>query len=224
MIDKTNSSEKDSVFIKEYNVNERYYSITFKDSLTYYGTGKFNSLEKFDEIDLPSGTIIEKYGFYENVKDSLRLNAYLFANRSFIYFKLSGEKIVLANMNKDCIEIFDLKEGKSKLISGPERYQVMYNSTGKGENSMMEPNKDTRYAFVGGTVSNEYIYLVYSGGKMLNDENPYFGKSIYIYDWNGNPIRQLNFTQEILGLAISKNNDLIFTYDANNGYIIKAKI
>ncbi|MBW6481034.1 MAG: TolB-like 6-bladed beta-propeller domain-containing protein, partial [Bacteroidales bacterium] len=47
---------------------------------------------------------------------------------------------------------------------------------------------------------------------------------IYVYDWNGNPIRKLNFDRQIEGIAVSKDDKTLYAYDVNSGFLIKSDI
>ena len=123
----------------------------------------------------------------------------------------------------DQIEIFNTKKQTSRVIQGPEGYDVEFQPMKVGENYVMSPNNKTRYAFINGAVTDNNIYLAYSGSLFL-DENSYFGKSIYVYDWEGNPIRKLIFKKNILSLTVSDDDKTIFAYDANKGFIVQANI
>ena len=87
----------------------------------------------------------------------------------------------------------------------------------------MKRTEKTRFAFVNGTVTNKYIYISYSG-LLCRDKNSHYGKCVYVYDWDGNPIRKLVFNRFIEGLVVSDDDKTMYAYDVNTGFIIQSNI
>lgn len=220
IIDKSKAIAYDStIYFKEYPVKENYYMIGFNDSLHYFGVGNNNSAFKIQEIDLISGKEINQYGEYKNISPNIPLVSFKSAHESFIYIKPKGNKIVLPYRYLDAVEIFNINTQKSVIIHGPEGFDVMFNPLPNG----MERTDKTRFAFVNGTITNKYIYLSYSG-LLCNSENSYYGSKVYVYDWDGNPIRKLILNKQILGIAISEDDKTMYAYDVNTGFIIQSNI
>jgi hypothetical protein len=209
------------ISFNEYPVNEDYYMIDFKDKLHYFGVGFEHSAYKIQEVDLISGKIINEIGTFERKPDDLEYSAIKTAYQCFIHVKPTGNKIVLAYRFTDAIEIFDLKTQKSILIQGPEGFNVDFQPA---KNTMYRTDK-TRFAFVsgGGTVTNNYIYMCYSG-DLAKKSGATYARYIYVYDWDGNPVRKLILDRQIEGLAVSKDNSVIYAFDVNTGFLIQAKI
>jgi hypothetical protein len=203
----------------EYPFENHYYMIDFKDSLHFFGVGNINSKYKIQEIDLISGRVINEYGKIEQTSGDIPLQLFKSVYQSFIFARPNGDKIVLPYRYIDAIEIFDTKTGSSIAIHGPEEYDVKYEALPNG----MSRTDKTRFAFVNGTVTNEYIYLAYSG-RTRKSSNSYDGNYVYVYDWDGNPIRKLTLDRYIQGLAVTKDNKILYSFDVNTGYLIQAKI
>lgn len=208
-----------SVSFNEYPHENQYYMIDFKDSLHYFGVGSVNSGFKIQEIDLNSGKVVNEYGKIEKTPKNIPLQLFKSAYQSFIFAKPTGDKLVLPYRYLDAIEIFNVKTRSSVAIHGPEGYDVEYMPLNNGAGRTQK----TRIAFVNGTVTNEYIYLAYSG-KTENSSNPYYGNCIYIYDWDGNPVRMLVLNKYIQGLVVTKDNKILYAFDVNTGFLIQAKI
>jgi hypothetical protein len=214
-------SNKTVDYFSEYPVKDDYYMIAFKDSLHYFGVGHENSAFKVQEIELFSGKKINEFGSFEKVPDNIKFGSFKAAHQCFIHVKPSGEKIVLAYRFTDAIEIFDIRTQKSFIMHGPEKFDVEFQTAG----SQMHRTNKTRFAFVsgGGTVTDNYIYMLYSG-DLTQNEGSIYAKCIYVFDWNGNPIRKLNFDGQIEGIAVSKDDKTLYAYDVNSGFLIKSDI
>ena len=57
-----------------------------------------------------------------------------------------------------------------------------------------------------------------------NTEQSYHGRSIYVYDWNGNPRRKLILNRLIEGFVVSNDDRTLYAYDANTGFLMQADI
>ena len=207
------------VSFNEYSHENHYYMIDFKDSLHYFGVGSISSHFKIQEIDLTSGKVTKEFGKIEKLPENMSLMLFKSIYQSLIFSKPTGDKLVLPYRYLDAIEIFNTETGKGITILGPENYDVKYIPLPHG----MSRTDETRFAFVNGAVTNEYIYLAYSG-RTRKDPNSYDGNYIYIYDWDGNPIRKLILDRYIQGMAVSKYNNTLYAFDINTGFLIQAQI
>ncbi len=187
-------------------------------------TGRYDSPYKIFILGLP-GLNTEKQ-FLPYSPDTLtpypqtKKTAY----ESFLFLKPKGDKCVLACRYADQVEITDLATQRSKIIKGPEIYEpdvvIMKNNDGK-ELSTRGP--DTRYAFVKGKVTDKFIYLLYSGNNHQT-EHLYYGKYIYVYDWQGNPVKKLELENEILDMAVTRNDSLLYIYEPATKSVKTAKL
>ena len=78
----------------------------------------------------------------------------------------------------------------------------------------------TRYAFVTGATTDQFIYLLYSGNNHQGKYRSY-GKYIYKYDWEGNPIERLELPEYTRDFAVTSDDRIIYTYDPKDKVIKK---
>ncbi|MBG7630354.1 MAG: hypothetical protein IZT56_07965 [Bacteroidetes bacterium] len=207
------------IVFNEYPYKEYFYAMSFKDSLNYFTIGDKKSNLKIKEKNLISDKQMNEFGEFGNIPKNMSIGSYKSAHQSFIFVKPSSDKLVLSYRFTDTMEMFNIKTGKSTAIQGPEVFNVSFEPI---RETMLKTDK-TRCAFIDGSVTDKYIYLAYSGAS-YNNPNKYSGKSIYIYDWDGNPIRKLNFKKNISTFTISKDDNTIYAYDIDTGFIINANI
>lgn len=205
--------------INKYPLKNDYYKIVFKDNLHYFGVGSDKSTFKIQEVDLISGIEVNEFGTFENIPKSIDFQAFKAAHQCFIYMNPNGKKVVLAYRFTDAIEIYNVKTQEGVKIHGPEKFDVDFQAAGK----VMYRTDRTRFGFVGGTVTNKYIYMCYSG-LLTESENAYSAKFIYVYDWDGNPVRKLNLDKYVDSIEVSGDDKTLYAYDAELGFIIQANI
>lgn len=212
-----------TVNFNEYSINDNYYMISFIDSLKYVSVGNIKSSTKASEIDLIQSKKIHDYGEFYNIPESLPLDAVKDAYTPFVFSKPNGEKIVLAYRHTDVIEIYNLLDNKKTAIKGIEQFDVDFVVRNRKNHHFMGRTENTRMAFINGCVTDKYIYMIYSG-RYTKDENSDYGNSIYVYDWDGNPVKKLNLDRDIFTIGVSNNDESLFSYDLNTGYIINSEI
>ncbi len=207
-----------SIPFKEYPLEGRFYKINFVDSLHLIANGDIDSPLKLQKIDLVSSKKISEFGIFKNVKDDYDISSIKKAYESFPFSKPTGNKVVLAYRYIDEVEIFDVDKQTSHITRGPGDFELdpkIFQTGGRTINTI--------HTFVTGTVTDKYIYLLYSG-KIDTEVNPHHGNSIYVYDWEGNPIKKMILKKEILSIVVSADDTLLYAFDPNTGYILKAVI
>ena len=210
---------KDTVIRKDYPVPVFYYSVQLIDSMKILGAGAYNSRSKIEEMDLWSGKITKAMGSFDNVPKEIPFNSWKNAYESFLFTRPAEDKFVLACRFADQVEIFDLKNQKSRLVKGPDKYEPAFNPIIVSGMDMAERNEKTTFAFLNGMTTQNYIYLLYSGhheGEHINA-----GKYIYVYDWKGKPIKRFQTDRYITCFAVSADDQIMYAFDPETRAVVK---
>ena len=210
--------------VREMAVPSFYYSIQLLNDSGIVASGDYDSDYKVAQLTLSTGHIEKQIAPWSFDPKAPSPRARKMGYESFLLLQPSGGKCALACRYADQLEIIDLDFRQSKIIKGPENYEpavmVMKGNDGK---ELSARNSDTRYAFVKGKVTDQFIYLLYSGNNH-NSSHLYYGKSIYVYDWNGNPVQKINLTGYVLDFVVTKDDSLLYTYDPASNYIQVARL
>lgn len=198
--------------------NNRYYRINLIDSVQCIATGGEISKFKIQKIDLPTGAI-EEFGKLKSYPKDLPSNVFTMASLTQSFLKPTKNKMVLAYVYTDIIEVFDLNTKKSISLQGPEKFDSHF----RIHNDKWLENNQTRVAFLGGTTTNKYIYLLYSG-KKFKEEKSFRGDQIFIYDWDLNPIKQITLDREVFQISVSRDDKTLYSYDELTGYIVSTAL
>lgn len=209
--------------IKEYNVTPSFYSVQLIDSTRLLGTAPAGSTARLEMLDLASGAIVQQYGSLGTPPPGTPEGAWNQAFESLLLLSPTGNKAVAACRFTDRIELFDLTTKKSTLIKGPENFEVAFKPIKVAGVYMMERVTKTRFAFISGYATDRFIYLLYSG---LQHETPHHSdaKYIYVYNWQGNPVKKYLLNNYVMSIAVSAGNHWLYAFDAASGALLKATI
>lgn len=216
----------DAVTLKEYDIPEFYYSVSLLDSLQFIASGRSETPEKLHRIQLPAFKILSAYGSFSNPTGKTPLNTWRESFTAFIFNHPDQPVAVLACRYTDQVDFIDLKTGKSRIVKGSENYPAMFGSIFFNGTDRLERTEDTRFAFVSGAVTKNYVYLLYSGNHEVDGAGNLnsTGKKVYVYDWQGNPVKMLNFPQMISCIWVDENNTLLYAFDTDREMIVKATL
>ncbi|MBK6826270.1 MAG: hypothetical protein IPG86_05130 [Chitinophagaceae bacterium] len=219
-----NSSEP--VQLKEYDFPEFYYSVLLLDSLQVIATGRYDAAEKLHRIQLPAFKLLSAYRLYTPPPGKTPLNTWRESFISFLFKHPDQSMAVLACRFTDQLDFVDLKTGKSRVVKGPENFPAMFGSIYSNGRDHLERTEDTRFAFVSGTVTAKYVYLLYSGNHEVDGAGNLnsTGKKVYVYDWAGKPVRVLNFPQYISCISVNDDDSLLYAFDTDREMIIRAAL
>lgn len=207
--------EKGSTELK---LDTYYEQIKYYDNSTYIATSSSPSNKKFYFINKKIGDLHETKGEFINIPTGIELNQIpdFFQSSSGVNLKLN--KVVNAYRWMDIIEIFDIKKGKSKYIKSPRNIENKLVRGINGELSL-ERGGEAKECFVDIAYTDDYIYGLFSGNED-NTSGAYLSNIIYVFDWNGNPIKQLNLDRKVMSISVNQSAKRIYSFDIETGEVI----
>lgn len=205
-------------------INNSIGRICMIDSLRYWRVANLSSTKKISIGNLANSDFSEETGDFNHIPSDIPLEVFKDAYSSKILLKPDGEKTVVAYRYTDAIEIFNTSDKSYITIQGPEVFPVEYvaREAEDGHNFMAKTRK-TRKAFVNVATTDEFIYILYSGCRN-GDENWSYGQEIYVFDWNGKPVKSYLLDRYVYTFGVSSDNSTIYSFDRSTGYLLKATI
>lgn len=205
---------------QEYTLQNRYYYAGYVDTNQIVANGDYESDYMLAFVDVKSGATTRKILPYAADPTGVSSSFDKIAHESLFFLKPSGEKGVLAHRYADRVDVVDLKTEKVTVITGPEGFspELTKMETPDGY-AMASRNTQTRFAFLSGKSTNKYIYLLYSGYHE-DTEHKYNGSFIYVYDWEGKPVKKILLQEDIMDFAVTSDDKKIYTHDPK-AYSIK---
>lgn len=92
------------------------------------------------------------------------------------------------------------------------------------------PAKDERNGFITATVTEKYIYALYSGKIMDRRSleslsNAFLSKNVYVFDWQGKQVKCYQLDQEVRSIAVDTKDEMLYaaSYEGEP-HLIKYKL
>ena len=221
--------DNSDVKFNSFPIKNFHYQIAPLDTLRYLSVGDRSSLSKIQLIDMISEKTIKEYGKFTLIDDA-PIDAVKDGYQSLITPKPFGDKVVLPYRYEDIIEIYDLKADTSIAVQGPDQIVLDFKPTKirEGESVYMV-EKETRRTYGRATVTDEYIYLPYSGHRRgdRSEEERFkwnYQNVIHVFDWGGNPIKKLVLDCYVSSITVSKDNKTLYSFNPETGYLMKVDL
>ena len=195
------------------------YGINFLAENKILGSLINESAFKFQFIDIEQNIITKEFGeFYkypENLEQST-LQSY-FQRKSMV--RLDKKLVATAYRWHNAIEITDLNDLSSKIIYSPDKVQNENDIIEYDGKLIFDRSGTTKKCYNDIFVTDNFIYAIFSG---LEDDIPNSGfcKIIHIYDWEGNPIKQINLDRGVLSISVNSDDSRIYSFDIDTGEVI----
>jgi TolB-like 6-blade propeller-like len=205
-------------------INNSIGRICMIDSVTYWLVTNLSSTKKISIGNLVDSDFSEETGDFNQIPSDIPLEVFKDAYSSKILKKPDGEKVVVAYRYTDALEIFNTSDKSFITIQGPEVFPVEYIAREAIDgHKYMAKTRKTRKAFVDGATTEKFIYLLYSGCRYY-DKNWSYGQEIYVFDWNGTPVKRYLLDRYVLTIGVASDDSTIYSFDNNTGYIISSNV
>lgn len=209
---------------QEFPIPVFYYSTVLLNDSVLLGAGNYDGQFKLESFDMKTGMLLKQLIPYSTDLAYFVPREQKMAYESFLFLKPAGDRCVLASRYADQIEIVDLNNNVSKIIRGPEGFGPdMVVANGNDGKKLSTRNSNTRYAFVKGKTNNKFIYLLFSGHQH-ESEHLHYGNCIFVYDWEGHPVKKLQFKDDILDFDITSDNSILYACHPKGNFISKTKL
>lgn len=141
--------------------------------------------------------------------------------KAFIFdgkLKVSPDKTKLAYAALFCdvIEIFNIKNGNMEKIKTLFTFLPEYSDGSNGDQIRVAVKHSTPMGYLDLFAGDNYIYALYNGRTKEAFKDRYFyGNQIHIFDWEGNPVKNLIVDRDIRALSVDETNNLLYTISYN---------
>lgn len=191
-------------------LNSNYSWVSKLDADRYIGTGYF---DKRYVISDKSGSIIAyalDYPYKNDFKNASNFDV-AFAMQAILKVRPDGKRIVLATYSSPNIEIVSVENSKLSKLS--ELYYGQPGFVPRSGNGMItvDYNADNTWGFIDVSVTNGYIYLLYSGRSRKKDGSPLsIAKTVLVYTWEGKPLARYKLDRDVNSIAIDESNNRLY--------------
>ena len=127
--------------------------------------------------------------------------------------KPNGKRMVWAGYSSDMFEIYEIEDHQLNIIKNYCYDLPIYEEERGGMGGFSaSPLSNSKRAFNDMDVTEKYIYTLYSGRSReeCDIETAIKGNTILIFDWDGNPIKNLKLDRLINRFTVSSDNKFIY--------------
>lgn len=208
----------DSYAVNQYKLDDNsYYRFTMLNDSILLGTNNPVSNKKISYVNLKNGEK-ESKGEYAYLDESLPLAALVDASSCYIDINPKTKDILLSYRYTDMVEIFDSEGHIKRALHGPVGFDIDFMPRQTG----MTKTSNTRKAFVTSYVTEDSIYLLYSGHT--REEGWAYGSEIFVFSWDGKPLRKYVLPEQIYTFAVDEKNQLFYIYSLQTDQLVKANM
>lgn len=182
----------------------------------FVASGDIESSHKLSFFDSTGRKVAEKGEFNGSFPDGQRF----FYKRAFtanINVRPDQKMFTATYLNSDVIEIYKSDGTLLKALHGPENFNVSPSSPSDANNGFVF-NEITKMAYVNCYVTQNRIYVLYSG-KKIDELYTDAGHKLFVFDWNGKPISQYRFDDPFLAFGVT-NDDLKLYAISSKRYVL----
>jgi hypothetical protein len=148
---------------------------------------------------------LEKFPFVDfdipNFKTNISKENLKFLLKGKIAYDSNLDRIIIAYLNFDLIEVYNLKGERLKYFINNTNYIPIL------QNELY----NYHFCYYKVSTDEEYIYALYSGFELIDGSDDYRqGKTIQVFDKDLNPVRKYELDTPINSFVINKNNRIIY--------------
>lgn len=135
-----------------------------------------------------------------------------------------GERFFFVCRKSEVFEIIEVTQD-DKLTKKFEFHGEMgdYKAEGDGVNSISAAiSRYSKLKFIDSYATQQYIYLLYSDRVIDGGvENPYSANRVFVFDWNGKPVKLFNLDVDVNCIAINESDDNMYAYSNDTEQLLK---
>ena len=201
-----------------YKLDRFYYRFAMLNDSTMLGTNDLSAKTKIAYVNLETGQVVGRSD-YAYLDEEIGLAALIDACSCYIDVNPRTKDIALSYRYMDVLEIYDAEGHLKSAIQGPACFDVDFQPRGSG----MGKTEDTRKAFVNSYATENAIYLLYSGNKRT-EENWAYGSEIFVYSWDGTPLKRYLLDRPVYTFAVDETKKVIYSYSLKSDELVKGQI
>lgn len=142
-----------------------------------------------------------EYPRLEEPKEYINVEKSYFFYHGCLASRPDGKRFVYGTRGGCIMEIYDCSDDQISLVKENRFFKPDYETSQRGESKpYIKLKKGSIWGISEFSCTNKYIYAEYTEGTI--DDNP----TIAVFDWEGNPVKQLLFEGKIISVTIHEND------------------
>ncbi|KAF5045841.1 TolB-like 6-blade propeller-like protein [anaerobic digester metagenome] len=148
-----------------------------------------------------------QYPKFKAIDDSVAIRETLFLEKNEIDIKPDHTKLVSATLAGAIIEIFSLNGDR---ISLNKEIRLLPPTLLRRKDNTYTTSNESYMGFWNIKTTDDYIYMIFSGKKFKDHKKNNTGNYIYVYDWEGNPVKSFQINGGVYRFALDEDEQRIY--------------
>lgn len=205
-----------------YKLDRYYYRTAMLNDSIMLGTNDYSDEKamKISFVNLKTGEVLKR-GQFSYINQSVDLPPLIDAYSCYVDVNPKTKDVLLSYRYTDVIEIYNMYGDLKYALQGPDCFNVEYQPLSNGKGMGKVPK--TRKAFVNSYVTENFIYLLFSGCKK-GEKNWANGTQLFVFTWDGKPYKRYCLEEPIYSFAIDELQRKIYSFSLNTETLIVANL
>jgi hypothetical protein len=185
-----------------------------------YYTSDLKSTNRIFKLDSSTGKEEGFGSLLNNYKNTSDIN---FSQACKALMSYNNDRFVIAYRLAPFFEIYNPKENSWKSIRTIDDFSPIYREVETDGFTQLATTKETRLGIIDISLTDKYIYLLYSGEKM-HDYKMDVAKKVLVLDYEGNPITIFELDKNLSSFAVYNDSIIYGIHNDIKAELIKFNI
>lgn len=181
--------------------------IPVNDSL-YLGAGVYNSRDQYVLFNNKSQIIDSNVLIYNAYNELFGKAQKILSNQGRLTKAPNANKYAYFISNSSNIDFFEVQENRIKPIKLLRERDPQYSPAQENNMKMVFPDRSSSIGYIDITSCDQYVYALHSEKTI---ENTYSSNIIYVFDWNGNPVKKYYLPKEAYYITVDNSGKHLYT-------------
>lgn len=158
-----------------------------------------------------NGEIVDSLNILNKTKYFRKTNQEYKTHAKYSYdYHPNQQKVVIAHRYSDIVMGIDFEGNTLFETKGP----------GDINRKPEEPVLRRKVTYIDVKIDRNYIYGLYNGKKAFDGRTYKFPRQLHVFNWNGEPVEQIQFEYRTSDFIIDKENNRIITFSPEIGDVV----
>lgn len=169
------------------------------------------------------GEIIRAFGGFPDDGIELSNSLKMFAYQGTMVGCRQIRRMAFASRSGAILDIYEIEKDSIRPVALRHDIYAKYKDINIPGGFGTQHEKDETFGYLDMKATDDFIYTLYSGKQIKSKTEGGFeeasrSRHILIYDWNGNPVCQLETDINLMNICVSKDNKHLIGFSYENDY------
>ncbi|MBA5651755.1 BF3164 family lipoprotein [Bacteroides fragilis] len=191
---------------RQLSINVMASSVICTTDHSFYYLGETNRMYGFinSKIDTSYIDFPEDYRMLNSGLKHLLFQGHLRCSPNF-------DRLVYAASRFGYLQVLSPQEnGSLSLVKDYFVQQPIFRDCSSQDMTAMSLSRENQSGFNDLSVTDELIFALYSG-RRANEERSYFANQVWVFDWDGNPVKKMILPQDAWSIYVDQETNKLYT-------------